>query len=409
MDVARSSGILLHPTSLPSGKLDREAYRFVDWLAAAGQSWWQVLPLGPPDEFGSPYRSPSAFAASAGLLARPDARVTAAEVEEFVARHPYWAGIWAHFAGEQAVADQVRFEREWGALRGYAAERGVRLIGDLPIYVSDEGADVAGWPELFEDGEVAGAPPDALSATGQLWGSPLYDWPTHRATGYRWWRERFRRTFELVDLCRVDHFRGFVSYWAVPQRHKTAKHGHWRRGPGAELFRAVERELGGLPVIAEDLGVITPPVYRLRDELGLPGTIVLHWAFGGRRSSPHRPENHRANAVVYTGTHDMDTTVGWFAGLPQARRAATGLDPHEPHWGLIELAYSSRAALAVVPAQDVLGLGSEARMNRPGVTYGNWSWRLERGALTAALASRLRRLAERHDRLSDRAASATGR
>ncbi len=404
MDVARSSGILLHPTSLPSGKLDREAYRFVDWLAAAGQSWWQVLPLGPPDEFGSPYRSPSAFAASAGLLARPHARVTVSEVEDFVARHPYWTGIWANFAGEHAVADQVRFEREWGALRAYAAERGVRLIGDLPIYVSDEGADVAGWPELFETGEVAGAPPDALSATGQLWGNPLYDWPAHRATGYRWWRERFRRTFELVDLCRVDHFRGFVSYWAVPQRHRTAKHGHWRRGPGAELFRAVERELGRLPVIAEDLGVITPPVDRLRDELGLPGMIVLHWAFRGRRRSPHRPENHRESAVVYTGTHDMDTTVGWFASLPRRLRAATGLDPLEPHWGLIELAYSSRAALAVVPAQDVLGLGSEARMNRPGLTYGNWSWRLERGALTVALASRLRRLAERHDRLS-----ATGR
>ncbi len=402
MDLARSSGILLHPTSLPSGKLDRDAYRFVDWLAAAGQSWWQTLPLGPPDEFASPYRSPSAFAASAGLLARPDARVTAREVEDFVARHPYWIGIWARFAGEHAVADQVRFEREWAALRAYAAERGVRLIGDLPIYVSDEGADVSGWSELFVRGEVAGAPPDALSATGQLWGNPLYDWPAHRATGYRWWCERFRRTLELVDVCRVDHFRGFVSYWAVPARHRTAKRGHWRRGPGEELFRAVERELGRLPVIAEDLGVITPPVYRLRDELGLPGMVVLHWAFGGGRSNPHRPENHRVNAVVYTGTHDTNTAVGWFRDLRPRLRAATGLDPQEPHWGLIELAYASRAALAIVPAQDVLGLGSEARMNRPGVTYGNWGWRLERGALTPALARRLRRLAERCGRLPTR-------
>ncbi len=216
MELPRSSGILLHPTSLPSGKLDREAYRFVDWLAAAGLSWWQVLPLGPPDGFHSPYRSESAFAASPQLLARPQARVTAGEVEDFVARHPYWTGSWASFAGEGAIADQVRFEREWGALREYARERGIRLIGDLPIYVSDEGADLAGWPELFAPGEVAGAPPDALSATGQRWGNPLYDWPVHRATGYRWWRERFRRTFELVDLCRVDHFRGFVSYWAIP-------------------------------------------------------------------------------------------------------------------------------------------------------------------------------------------------
>jgi 4-alpha-glucanotransferase len=398
VDLRRSSGILLHPTSLPSGKLDREAYRFVDWLAAAGQSWWQVLPLGPPDEQGSPYRSPSAFAASPELLARPEARVTAAEVEDFVARHPYWTGVWAGFAGEDAIADQVRFEREWRALRSYAAGRGVRLIGDLPIYVSDAGADLAGSPELFERGEVAGAPPDALNASGQRWGNPLYDWPVHRATGYRWWRERFRRTFELVDLSRIDHFRGFVSYWAIPARNTTAKQGHWRPGPGAELFRAVERELGDLPLIAEDLGHITPPVYRLRDELGLPGMVVLLWAFRSGRHNPHRVENHRRNSVVYTSTHDTDTAVGWFSRLARRQRAATGLDPAEPSWGLIELAYGSPAELAIVPAQDVLGLGSEARMNRPGVTEGNWRWRLERGTLTSALARRLRRLAEQHGR-----------
>jgi 4-alpha-glucanotransferase len=398
VDIPRSAGILLHPTSLPSGKLDREAYRFVDWLAAAGQSWWQMLPLGPPDEHGSPYRSPSAFAASPELLARPDARVTVAEIEDFVARHPYWTGVWAGFAGGRAIADQVRFEREWGALRSYAASRGVRLIGDLPIYVSDAGADLAGASELFERGQVAGAPPDALSATGQRWGNPLYDWPVHRATGYRWWCERFRRTFELVDLCRIDHFRGFVSYWAIPARNTTAKNGHWRPGPGAELFRAVERDLGDLPLIAEDLGHITPPVYKLRDELGLPGMVVLLWAFRRRARNPHRPENHRRNSVVYTSTHDTDTAVGWFSGLSGRQRDATGLDPAEPNWGLIELAYESPAELAIVPAQDVLGLGREARMNRPGVTDGNWRWKLERGALTSALARRLRRLAERHGR-----------
>jgi len=399
VELSRSAGILLHPTSFPSGKLDREAYRFVDWLAAAGQAWWQVLPLGPPDEFGSPYRSPSAFAASPQLLARPGARVTAGEVEDFVERHPFWTGSWARFAGGEALAGQVRFEREWGALRGYAAERGVRLIGDLPVYVSDEGADLAGWPELFADGEVAGAPPDALSATGQRWGNPLYDWPVHRATCYRWWRERFRRTFELVDLCRIDHFRGFVSYWAIPARHATARRGHWRPGPGAELFRAVERELGDLPLIAEDLGHITPPVLRLRDELGLPGMAVLLWAFRRARGNPHALENHRRNSVAYTSTHDTDTAAGWFAGLRPRQQAATSLDPREPQWGLIELAYSSRAALAIVPAQDVLGLGSDARMNRPGRTGGNWRWRLERGALTLALARRLRGLAEQHGRI----------
>jgi 4-alpha-glucanotransferase len=399
VELPRSSGILLHPTSLSSGKLDREAYRFVDWLAAAGQSWWQVLPLGPPDEFNSPYRSPSAFAASPQLLARPGARVTSDELEDFVARHPFWAGGWASFAGRAAIADQVRFEREWGALRHHAAERGVRLIGDLPIYVSDEGADLAAWPELFTRGEVAGAPPDALSARGQRWGNPLYDWPAHRATGYRWWRERFRRTFELVDLCRIDHFRGFVSYWAVPARNATARQGRWRPGPGAELFRAVRDELGDLPVIAEDLGHITPPVYRLRDELGLPGMVVLIWAFRGGPRSPHRLENHRVNSIAYTSTHDTDTVVGWFASLPPRQRAATGLDPSEPHWGLIDLAFSSPAALAIAAAQDVLGLGSTARMNRPGRADGNWTWRLEPGALTAGLARRLRSLAEHHGRV----------
>ncbi len=399
MELPRSAGILLHPTSLPSGKLDRDAYRFVDWLAAAGQSWWQVLPLGPPDEFGSPYRSPSAFAASPQLLARPAARVTAGEVEDFVARHPFWTGGWARFAGTEALADEVRFEREWAALREYAADRGIRLIGDLPIYVSDGGADHECWPELFAHGEVAGAPPDALSPTGQRWGNPLYDWPVHRATGFHWWRERFRRTFELVDLCRVDHFRGFVSYWAIPARNTTAKSGRWRPGPGAGLFRAVERELGDLPLIAEDLGHITPPVYALRDELGLPGMVVLLWAFRRGRRNPHNPANHRRNSVAYTSTHDTDTAAGWFAGLGPKQRAATGFDPLEPNWGLIELAYASRPELAIVPAQDVLGLGSEARMNRPGRTGGNWSWRLERGALTPASAQRLRALAGVSDRL----------
>jgi 4-alpha-glucanotransferase len=396
----RSSGIFLHPTSLPGGRLGNDAYRFVDWLEAAGQAWWQVLPLGPPDEFGSPYRTTSAFAAWPGLLAEPDAPVSPAELEDFVARHPFWIGEWTRFAGPGAIAGQVRFEREWGALRAYARERGVRLIGDVPIYVSDIGADIEAWPELFAHGEVAGAPPDALSANGQHWGNPLYDWPAHRATGYRWWIERFRRVVELVDVSRVDHFRGFVSYWAIPAAHKTARHGRWRRGPGLELFQAVEHALGGLPVIAEDLGVITPPVRRLRDELGLPGMVVLHWAFDGSPDNPHAPANHRESQVVYTSTHDTDTTAGWFHDLKPRARAATGLDPEEPSWGLIELALQSRASLAIIPAQDVLGLRSEARMNHPGEVHGNWSWRLEPGALTPALAARLREATARGRRLA---------
>jgi 4-alpha-glucanotransferase len=386
--------VLLHPTSLPGGRLGEEAYRFVDWLAAAGQSWWQVLPLGPPDEHGSPYNARSAFAGWTGLLAEPRAPVSLDELEEFVARRPYWVGDWASFEGRGAIAGQVRFEREWSALRNYAARRGIRIFGDMPIYVSESGADLAANPELFETRVVAGAPPDAYSKTGQLWGNPVYRWEAVRGQGWRWWIERFRRTFELVDLTRIDHFRGFVSYWAVPARAKTAKNGRWLRGPGAQLFEAARRELGELPLVAEDLGVITPAVVRLRERLGIPGMVVLQFGFEGGPSNPHRPENHPDNAVAYTGTHDQDTALGWWSSLPARQRAVTGLDPGEPAWSLIELALSSRARLAIVPAQDLLGLGSEARLNTPGRRDGNWSWRLRRGQLTDELAARLRAATE---------------
>jgi len=387
VQLPRSAGILLHPTSLPSGSL-ADAREFVDWLASARQSWWQVLPLGPPDEHGSPYAARSAFAASPALLAEPDAPVSPADVESFVARHPFWSADWARFGG--SLEDQVRFEREWSALRSYAASRGVRLIGDLPIYVAASGADHVAHPGLFQQGEVAGVPPDLFSADGQLWGNPLYRWPALRATGYRWWIERFRRTFELVDLVRLDHFRGLVAYWSVPASRKTARSGRWRRAPGRELLETVRSELGTLPVVAEDLGVITPPVERLRDDLGLPGMAVLQFAFDGNPRNPHLPANHRRHQLVYTGTHDNDTALGWYRGHPVPE-----LDPAEPNWSLIELAYRSRAAVAVVPAQDVLGLGSEARMNTPGRGTGNWVWRLEPGQLTSAHARRLRGLTER--------------
>ena len=391
MDFQRSSGVLLHPTSLPGGRFGPEAFRFVDWLAEAGQSWWQVLPLGPPDRYGSPYSSPSAFATSAALLADAAAPVSAEELAGFRARNAYWVEDYARFAGREAVADQVRFEREWAALRDYGCSRGVRVFGDVPMFVSRESIDVRAHPALFVRGVVAGAPPDALSASGQVWGSALYDWPRLRRSGYRFWIERFRRSLELVELARIDHFRGFVASWAVPEGDATAERGRWRRGPGAALFRAVEAELGRLPLVAEDLGVITPPVERLREELGLPGMRVLQFAFDGSSRNLHRPENHTEWSVVFTGTHDNDTALGWWASLDDRRRATTGLDPAEPNWSLIRLALSSRARLAIVPAQDLLGLGSEARMNTPGRAEGNWSWRLEPGQLTAALAARLHR------------------
>jgi len=365
---------VLHPTSLPSGRLGDAAFEFVDWLAAAGQSWWQMLPLGPPDAHGSPYASASAFAAWRGLLADPEARVTTREIDAFRRRNRYWARDWEAAGGD--LADQVRFEREWSALRRHALERGVRLVGDVPIYPAYGSVDHRAHPKLFVHGLVAGAPPDALGPEGQLWGNPLFDWERVAADGYRWWIERLRRTFELFDLTRIDHFRGFASYWAVPERARSAKGGHWEPGPGAEVFRAAEAELGPLPVIAEDLGLITPDVVALRDELGFPGMVVLIWAFGGKRSSPHRLENHREHAVVYTSTHDTDTLAGTF--------------PRRNAWRLLETALSSRAALAMIPAQDVLGLGSEARMNTPGRRGGNWAWPLEPGQLTEALAARLR-------------------
>ena len=399
----RSAGVQLHPTSLASGTLGDDAYRFVDWLATAGQSWWQVLPLGPPDRARSPYKSASAFAAWRGLLADPAAPVCDDDIEAFRAAESFWIGDWEAVAGgRRAVADQVRFAREWSALRNYAGQRGVRLIGDVPIYVAPGSADHLAHPELFRGGEVAGAPPDAMSQTGQLWGNPLYDWPALQRRNYRWWTERLRRTFAMFDVTRIDHFRGFAAYWAVPEGAADARGGRWRRGPGRAVFAAAARELGELPVIAEDLGVITEPVTRLRCELGFPGMVVMQFGFDpDDPHGPHRLENHETNSVVYTGTHDTDTLRGWWDGLaPLTRSAATtaihaaGVQEREPWWSIIRLAYSSPARLAMIQAQDVLGLGSDARMNIPGRATGSWRWQMAPGALTAEHAKRLRAAAE---------------
>ena len=402
----------LHITSLPGGRLGREAFRFVDWLAAAGQSWWQVLPLGPPDRYRSPYKSSSAFAAWPGLLADPRAAVPSSELMDFRERNSFWIGDWEQFAGRGAGADQVRFDREWSALRAYGAERGVRIFGDVAIYVSPGSCDQRFHPNLFQSGFVAGAPPDAYAKTGQLWGNPLYDWPALQRRGYGWWVERVRRTLELFDLARIDHFRGFVAYWAVPERARTAIGGSWRRGPGIALFRALERELapggGTLPLVAEDLGVITPPVERLRDQLGLPGMLVIQFGMDPDvPTSPHRPENHVEDRIVYTSTHDQDTARGWLESLSPRQRAFVDselarrgfLDRRRPWWGLIRLAFSSPARIAMIGAQDALGLGSEARMNAPGSAGNSWRWQMERGALTPALARKLREVTEEAGRL----------
>ena len=411
--LSRSAGVQLHITSLPGGHLGAEAFKFVDWLAQAGQSWWQVLPVSPPDRYRSPYKAQSAFAAWRGLIAEPRAPVTAAEILDFRDRHGFWIDDWERFAGRDAIADQVRFDREWRALRAYAAERGVRLYGDVAIYVSPGSADHVSHPEIFRDGVQAGAPPDAYSASGQLWGNPLYDWPALQRRGYRWWVERLRRTLDLFDLARLDHFRGFVAYWEVPSQARSAAEGRWRRGPGRALFDAFERTLphgggGSLPLVAEDLGVITPAVVRLRTAFGYPGMIVIQFGFDpDDPDGPHRFENHTRDKVVYTGTHDTDTARGWYESLPGVRRSAVDavaraheIRERQSWWRVILLAHLSPAPIAMVQAQDVLGLGSQARMNVPGRAGGSWRWQMEPGALTDALARRLRDLTEAAGRLA---------
>jgi len=402
VNTSRASGVQLHITSLPDGRLGPSARDFVDWLAAAGQSVWQVLPVSVPDEHRSPYKSPSAFAASPALLEHPDAEVTPEELSDFAEREAYWAESWTTFGGD--LADQVRFDREWADLRAYAAARGIRLMGDVPIYVAPDGADVRAWPQFFRGDMVAGCPPDAYAVTGQLWGNPLYRWDVIAQDGFRWWIERLRRTFALFDFVRLDHFRGFADYWAIPADAATALGGRWERGPGRALFDAAATELGELPVLAEDLGDIDAPVIELRRALGLPGMAVLQFGFNpDDDANTHHPANLEQHQVVYTGTHDNDTVCGWWRDLPEAPRAmvraalaesgVAGDADREPSWALIGLALAMPCELAMMQAQDVLALGSEARMNAPGIE-GGWSWQMEPGALTDAHAERLRVLTE---------------
>jgi 4-alpha-glucanotransferase len=308
---------------------------------------------------------------------------------------------------------QFLFDGQLAALRAHAAERGVGLIGDLPIYVSGDSADVWSNPHLFQldrdrrPKAVAGVPPDLFCDTGQRWGNPLFDWKALARDGYRWWVDRMRGCLRQADLVRIDHFRGLAGYWSIPASHPTAQHGKWVTGPGADLMNAMREGLGGLPVIAEDLGEITPDVYALRDAFGLPGMLILHFAFGGDDNAA-LPHNHPRTAVVYTGTHDNDTTVGWFKSLDSAgRKRVARYAPEaaaDPAWGLLRLAWSSVADLAIAPLQDVLGLGNQARMNLPGVGTGNWGWRFAEKDLTGAMLDRLGGLTETYGRAAPRPA-----
>jgi 4-alpha-glucanotransferase len=498
MRFPRSSGILLHPTSLPgphgSGDLGPGAYHFVDWLVGAGQKLWQILPLAPLGPGNSPYMSSSAFAGNvllidlaelqqrgwletadlepvAGLdpqlvnwaavypfrmdrLARAAQRFAArasdadrAELAAFGAAHASWLPDYALFmalaehhdwrdwcdwpeglaerqgpalaAARQQHAQRINFWtfcqwsffRQWARLRAYANERGVKIVGDAPIFIAHQSAEVWVRPELFElDAQgrpnvVAGVPPDLFSATGQRWGNPLYRWEAHAREGYAWWIERVRRTFELVDIVRIDHFRGFAGYWEIPASEPTAMHGRWVSGPGEALFRALAEALGPVPIIAEDLGVITPEVDALRKGAGLPGMRILQFAWGEGEGAERRflPHNHEPDTVVYTGSHDNDTTLGWWASAPEGARhhlrEYLATDGRAVHWDLIRAACSSVADTAIYPLQDVLGLDGSHRMNFPGKSEGNWAWRFAWEQVSADAAQRLRRMAQLYERL----------
>ncbi|ABA87814.1 4-alpha-glucanotransferase [Syntrophotalea carbinolica DSM 2380] len=494
----RASGILLHPTSLPGphgiGDLGNEAWRFVDFLAGAGQNIWQILPLGPAGYGHSPYSALSAFAGNPLLISlerlieegdlEPEdltgvgldegtvhfgfvapfkkrllhkgakrfregaterrktdfddfCRVQAAWLEDFVLfcalRSKFNDMPWQQWPPplrsrqpdalqqvRQELADALHVHRyeqfvffeQWLALRNYANRRGVRILGDLPIFVALDSADVWAHPGLFHlDAQlqptvIAGVPPDYFSATGQRWGNPLYRWETHQNDDFTWWQSRLNWNLQQCDLLRIDHFRGFVSCWAIPAGDKTAVNGQWWETPGEALFSALRHSHPHLPLVAEDLGVITPEVEHLRDRLDLPGMKILQFAFDSGPDNPYLPHNLPKHCVIYTGTHDNDTSLGWWQTANTEIRNETAAYLGHPitdmPWDLIHLAWASVAQLAICPLQDVLSLGGEARMNYPGRADANWSWRYLPGALTSELQQRLADLTRRFGRAPKR-------
>ncbi len=498
MHFPRKAGVLLHPTALPGpygmGEIGPAAREFVHTLRAAGQSYWQVLPLGPTGYGDSPYQCLSTFAANAmlisfddlladGLLkpaeladfpAFPDDRVDYGPVliarravldnvcrlfsrraseahkvgfEHFCREQAEWLEDYAvfvvlkeqhnlrpwtewsaeyarrdpaalkRFAREnaslirQAKVRQYLFDAQWQRLHQEARTAGIHLIGDIPIFVAHDSSDVWAHPEMFYLDEkgmptvVAGVPPDYFSATGQLWGNPLYRWDFHRETGYAWWIKRMRHMLHMVDVVRIDHFRGFEAFWEIPAGEPTAIRGRWVKGPGRDFFQALRQSLGDVPVIAEDLGVITPEVDALRDAFELPGMRILQFSFADDLKPHMKPEGFPENCVVYTGTHDNDTSVGWFHRQPGINNTETEeqiaderakvlslvhTDGSQIHWDLIALAHRLPPHTVVVPLQDIMGLGTAARMNVPGRMEGNWSWRFRAEDLRAEDLQRLR-------------------
>ena len=496
----RSAGILLPLSSLPSkygiGCFSKSAYEFVDWLKDAGQSCWQILPLGPTSYGDSPYQSFSTFAGNPyfislealieeGVLTKEECDAVNfgkkerevdyeklyfgrypllrkayershihenPEYQKFVAENSWWLSDYALF---MAVKDrfggvewtkwaedirlrwnnamdyyrrelyfdiefqqymQFQFYRQWHKLKTYANERGIQLIGDIPIYVAMDSADAWAHPELFQlDAEnvpvaVAGCPPDGFSADGQLWGNPLYRWDYHRETGYQWWISRLAHCFQLYDIVRIDHFRGFDEYYSIPYGETSAVNGHWEKGPGIDLFRKVEQALGWKQVIAEDLGYVTDSVRRLVQESGFPGMKVLEFAFDSRDSgcaNDYLPHNYPENSVAYTGTHDNETLAGWWKSItPEEQKMARDYlcDQYTPQSKLgksfISLILRSRAALCVIPMQDYMGLDNRSRINKPSTVGMNWKWRLTEEDLTDGLKAEIYSMTLRYGRMN---------
>ncbi len=436
----RRSGVLLHLSSLPDaqrlGALGEPAHRWVDLLADSGFTVWQMLPVVPAGEDGSPYFSPSAHAGNPRFIARSQARALEeqrSQYNAFVENRPWlledalFAALKGEYTGRcwwewpsrirdrdprvmkhararhQAVIDrfmeeQFLFDLQWRALREHARQRGVRLFGDIPIYVAHDSAEVWAHQQDYQlDAQgrptiVAGVPPDYFAKDGQRWGNPLYDWERMQQSGFASWVARMRTQLERFDLVRIDHFRGLEAYWAVPADAPTAREGRWVKAPGDALLRRLLEVFGRLPVVAEDLGLITPEVIALRERFNLPGMRVLQFAFDGAADNPHLPGNYVPNTVAYTGTHDNDTLVGWYRGLDEptrhrVREALSSSDDEVPR-AAIRCILESVADLAVVPLQDLLGLDSRARMNTPGTVQGNWSWTFEWAQLPADFAPR---------------------
>ncbi|WP_299874676.1 4-alpha-glucanotransferase [uncultured Cocleimonas sp.] len=446
---ARLGGVLLHPTSLPSGVLDKDVNRWLDFMSDAGLSVWQILPLGVPQENLSPYQCYSAFAINPAFLADTAYENINVGDQEFIRwlyAQDYWINEYALFISlkqtlgfkpwyewpdefrhrEQHVLDKYRAEnhdqlsaicwqqfclyRRWNEVKAYAAERNIMIFGDMPIFVAHDSADVWSNPDLFlidDDSHptvVAGVPPDYFSKTGQRWGNPHYNWAQMRQDDFKWWMQRLKNHFSLFDLVRIDHFRGLEAVWVIPSDCETAIDGEWQKVPGEELLQHLKQEMGSLAIVAEDLGIITPEVNALREKYELPGMSVLQFSFDGFTDNPHKPENITYDRIVYTGTHDNDTTLGWFNSQDTETQnhildVLQLTDPNKITERLIEVAFNSSGQLAIAPIQDILNLGSEARMNVPGISDDNWTWKFDWDQITKSIVNKTREQLEKAGRL----------